>query len=773
LSIGILSLSSCNVLKFVPEGKSLLDGNRVKVEGTEKIEDLKEQILLVPNRKMLLLVKFNLWTYYIGDKVFRKDSTWAKRFFTETIGEKPVYLDTVKVNRSEANMKRYLFLKGYFDAKVNSKVTTVLKRSYVVYTVNPGKPYEIRTVNYNASDRILDMEANKFAKNTLLKSGDHVDQDKIDEESNRLTMAFRNNGFYYFNKQFISVLIDSGGHNRGADIYYNLDNPGEVRDARPQIIQKVTVDMDFKQQFGRKGVMVKFKGIEYLFNGYNIKPNIINRSIKIRPGELYSQENYEATYNKLLGLGLFNLVNIKIQPYRGDTTNKLEVIIVLRPLAKHVYIIEPQLITTDKPDLNSGNSNPRNYGFAGTASLNNKNVFRNAEDFNIRFRLAAETQFGGGSVPVQILPNTKTFNVFSNYESNLTFELLYPKLVGLIRLDTTPHYRLQLNHTSINLTYLTEINTNYTRKSVPLNLTYQTLFETKDRQTFFFYWSPVQFSYNNAVIRPEFLEKINNPTDSLRLVRTFRSYIVPSHKLAVVYSNKDKSHFKYWNIRYTAFEIAGNVTELGYRLLTNDDSKEKQIFGVPYFQFFRTDIDAVHYNILGKSKTFVLRANLGIGKAYGNSYILPFERQFYVGGSNSLRAWRPRLIGPGGTQSSSASIIDKTGDMMLVTNAEYRFTIAPGFMDGAFFLDAGNIWQLSKSANDVAKFTNKFYKQLAFNTGVGMRLDLSFFIIRLDWGIPLHDPSELETKRWVIKNLTKNHNIIDRTVLSLAVGYPF
>jgi outer membrane protein assembly factor BamA len=768
LSIGCLLLPACNVLKFVPNGKTLVDANRVKVEGDVKIDNLKEQILLVPNRKMLMLVKFNLWAYYIGNKVFRKDSTRIKNFFVETVGEKPVYLDSAILKRSANNMRLYLTQQGYYEAVVNYKVKTVLKRSYITYFVNPGKPYVIRKVVYNGSDIVLDRMANRFAPSSYLHRGDLVVTEVMEQERDRLTTAFKNSGFYYFNKAFISAKVDTGGHDHGANIYFNIANPGTLRSARPQKIQKVVVEMNFRQLVGRRDTL-KFDGIQYLFNGYSIKPNIINRSIKLRRDSLFSQTNLEATYNRLIGLGLFRSVSIRILPSETDTIGKVVVYINLQPSPKYDFIWEPQAITTDKSNLNSNDNNPRNYGFANSLILNNKNVFRNAEDFNIKFRVAAETQFGGG-VSVDLKALGIKSNIFGNVESNLTFELLFPKLIGIRKIDLDR--RLQNNHTSINLTFLNEINTNFRRLSVPLNLTYQTLYETKDKKQFYIYWSPLQFSLNKAEVNDKFLSGLD-PADSLRIVRLFRRYVIPSQKFAIIFNNKISSPNEYWNIRYNVFEISGNVPEL-YNRLTGSKQKDKHMFGIPYSQFARTDIDAVHYKIYGKNKTLVTRLNIGVGKPYGNSYIMPFERQFFVGGSNSLRAWRPRILGPGFSNSNNTSQIDKTGDMMIVANAEYRFAIIPGLLDGAGFLDAGNIWQITNSAAPETKFEyNTFIKQMALNTGIGLRLNLDFFVLRVDWGIPLHDPTELQGERWVINNFFTKRWIIERTVPLLAVGYPF
>ncbi|MFM9943708.1 MAG: BamA/TamA family outer membrane protein [Bacteroidia bacterium] len=796
MSIAILLISGCNVLRFVPKGKSLVDRNRVKIEGNEKIEDLNEQILLVPNRKMLGVVKFNLWSYYFGQKAFKRDSVVGriktkegkkkiitrgkkvnklKRIFTEIIGEKPVYYDSIMVRRSEINLKNFLYQKGYYNASVSSTVKTYLKRSYITYNITPRTPYEIRKIEYNGSDIILDKAANEFGKSTNLKIGDRVDGEKLGLERDRLTSEYRNHGFYYFNKSFIEILVDTGGHNRGANVYYIISNPGGVKNASQQTIQKVVVEMNFRQQFGRRDTLTfpKENGIKYLFNGYNIKPNIINRSVLLRPDSLFSQKNLEATYNKLIGLGLFTSVNISVLPYKSDTTNKILVYINLTPSSKHDLYLEPQIITSDKQtDLNSQDNNPRNYGLAAAITLNNKNVLRNAEDFNIKFRTAAEKQFGSGSgrsVVLEFFKDTIAKFKAANFESNLTFELLFPKLVGLRKLDLKPY--LKQSRTSINLTLLTEINSTYERKSLPINFTWQTRYQTKDKQSFNFYYSPIQLSFNKAKIDTGFLNRLNT-YDSLRLVRSFRSYIIASQKASVEYNNMSKSPNLYWNIRSTLFELSGNLLELGFRI-AGEKQQEKTIRNVQYFQYFRTDIDATRYRIFGKNKTLVLRANLGFALPYGNSVIMPLERQFFVGGSNSLRGWRPRVLGPGNYNDNSEIQLDRTGDVMIVTNAEYRFAIAPGKADGAFFLDAGNIWSFGRKASIESKLTAKFYNQLAINTGVGFRFNLDFFILRLDFGVPLHDPSKPEGERLVVREFKTFRWGIDNIRPSLAVGYPF
>ncbi|MCC6722741.1 MAG: BamA/TamA family outer membrane protein [Bacteroidia bacterium] len=760
----------------MPDNKSLVDANRIKLDKKVKIDELKEQITLVPNRKMLLVVKFNLWSYYIGNKLFPRDTIKSKigrkikYLLVETIGEKPIYLDSNLLKKSSNNLHNYLFQKGYFYNNVSYKVNTYLKRSIINYNITLGPTYSIKSIAYNGSDMLLDQAVNNYASKSLIKQGDIVDYEKLTNELNRITNEFRNDGFYYFNKSFIEIEIDTGGHNKMANISYNISNPGEIKIARRQTIQKVVVEMNFKQRFGRRDTL-KYEKVHYLFNGYNIKPNIINRSVLLKPGNLFSQTDLENTYKKIIGLGLFKSVIIRVLPYSYDSANRLTVHISLTPSAKYEYTIEPQVLISERQTDLIKDNNQRNYGLAFSFIFNNKNVLRNAEDFNIRYKLATETQFGGTNkgVPVEIFG--KKFYA-GNYESNLTFELLYPKLIAFRKIDLNK--KLKQNRTSINVNYLVEINTNYKRRSIPINLTYRTFYETRNKNSLYLDYSPIQLSFNNSDLKPEFIKKFNNSYDSFRLVTTFRNYIKPSQQFSIVFNNKNKNKYRYWAVRSNIFELSGNLLNLSYNLFFDSKSKEKMFLGLPYFQYARSEVDAVRYLVFDKNKSLVLRVNIGIGKAYGNSKMMPFERQFFVGGSNSLRAWRPRVLGPGLFNDTKTYQIDKTGDLMLVNNAEFRFAVAPGAIDGAFFIDAGNIWYLNDSTKNETKFQFKtFYKQLAVNTGIGLRFDLEFFKIRVDWGIPLHDPSEPKDQRWVIKDVFTKRWFFDRTVLNAAIGLPF
>jgi outer membrane protein assembly factor BamA len=223
-------------------------------------------------------------------------------------------------------------------------------------------------------------------------------------------------------------------------------------------------------------------------------------------------------------------------------------------------------------------------------------------------------------------------------------------------------------------------------------------------------------------------------------------------------------------------ELSGNIFSAYYNLFTQNREINRPIFGVKYSQYYRADLDISFYNTIDNKNAIVYRGFVGLGLPYGNTRFLPFERRFFVGGSNSLRAWRPRTIGPGGFGDDKNSIsIDKTGEVMLQGNIEYRFNILERLLYGAWFFDAGNIWNMRKDDNfSQAEFNfNRFYKEIAINSGIGMRWDFSYFVFCIDWGVALRDPTFSAGERWVILDFPSPSWIRNNSAINLAIGYPF
>lgn len=741
-----LFMSSCNLTKLVPDGETLLHRNKIKGFEEATKSDLNSQIRHQPNRKILGVLKFHLWAYQIGAKRIvnkdLKDTSRYRSLLMNTVGEPPVLLDSILIISSANNLKNYVFNKGYFDVQVSYETKSFIKRSTVIYTITEGRVYTIENIRINSTDRNVYNLVMANADKSFLKEGKPIDFDLIAKERERVTNLMKNNGYYYFNKAYLDFQIDTNYVKKSATIAMNIRNKEIETEHKVQLIKNVYFKVNTKTP---NADTLRSNGVVYILNGFDIKLPILNSSIILGEKQLFRQKNVDFTYSKLIGLGLFNFVNIS---FESDTfSNQLNCIIEVAPTAKHDFIWEPQVITSER-SLGLQNNLGRNYGIANEFVLKNKNVFGNAEEFNISWRSSFETQLDAQS----------KFGPLSSITNGITASLNFPKLIGFSRIDKNSKF--QNNKTLIAATFLNEQNYNYIRTVFPLSYTYQ--LNTKLTT---FYIAPFQLSFNQAKVSDNFSDQLSSK-DSLFIARLFSNYIITGPKFSLFYSQKNSKPNNYFTINANALEISG--------VLFSQFSKSQKILNVPFSKFLRSDVDIRFHQKLDVNNKMVYRLYTGLGYPIGNTF-LPFERRFFVGGSNSLRAWRPRSIGPGSYNEGSGLQIDKSGEMLIQSNIEYRFNIIKNRLEGALFMDAGNIWNLKvDSLFDNSKFkANKFYNEFAINTGLGLRIDFSFFVLRADWGIPLHDPSFPENERWVIKNLSDNKWFFKETLMNIAVGYPF
>ncbi len=695
------------------------------------------------------MVKFHLWAYQIGAKATLRrgqDTGRIRKLLIEEVGEPPVLTDTQMIERSAQNLSQYLFNRGFFDNEVSYKTKSILKRTTVTYQVKEGTVYRIKNIVIKTADRPIHQLVSANMEKSYLKAGKPVEYEDMGKERDRITLLLRNTGYYFFNKAYIEFKLDSSVKINEVTINILINERADGVLHRPQTISKVSLII--YNGLSVPDTLVS-KGISFVRNGYKIKTPILIRSTMLAEKQLYRQLNVDNTYTRLLALGLFKFVNIN---FTSDTTlgsPGLNAYITVSPTLKHDFSWEPQVITSERSLGLQNNSLGRNYGIANEFVLKNKNVFRNAEEFNIRWRQSFETQFSTGS----------SLGPLSNISNNFSAELVIPKLLFAGKFDRNPSF--QNTKTSMTFSFLLEKNPNFTRTVFPFSFGYQVT-----SGLFLFNFSPLNISFNKAEVSSDFREKLN-VKDSLFIERLFSNYIITGPKFFLYYSTKLINPNNYWDISSNALEISG--------LAMSKIFKEKELFGVPFSVFIRSDVDIRYHQNLDVNNRMVYRIYSGIGSPIGKNAFLPFERRFFVGGTNSLRAWRPRTIGPGTYSDASSVQIDKSGEILLQGNTEYRFSILPGRLEGALFLDAGNIWNIKSDS----LFTNstfgfkKFYREFAFNTGLGLRYDFSFFLIRFDWGIPLHDPSYTEGDRWVIKNISDRKWVFNQTILNIAVGYPF
>jgi outer membrane protein assembly factor BamA len=285
---------------------------------------------------------------------------------------------------------------------------------------------------------------------------------------------------------------------------------------------------------------------------------------------------------------------------------------------------------------------------------------------------------------------------------------------------------------------------------------------------YFYQLRPLDFNWLSVgYINEDFFNSLQN--EYLR--QSYKTQAILGLSASYVYNNQNKNVGGSATLLRANFESAGNLLNLiGVAFLDKSSEGKYNLFGTPYSQYVRGDVCISRKIVLGEKTAIAGRIFAGVGVPYGNSSALPFDRMFYVGGSNSMRGWAPRTLGPGNTPAQDTAYPVQMGDMRLEANLEFRFPIWWMF-HGATFLDLGNVWYLGGSeaqvpADGVFHF-DKFYKQLGFNTGIGIRLDIDFAILRLDWGIQLHNPNRPEGERWISNFKWKN------TSLNFGVGYPF
>jgi outer membrane protein assembly factor BamA len=753
-----LSLTACHITRLVPDDEQLLVKNKIDrgdVHGVD-LSDEGKNLKQKPNRKLLGFIKFHLWAYQYGKKGLgiRKKQR-ALRRLAEKVGEPPVLIDSNKIKISAQKLSDFYFGKGYFNNKVWFTVKPKLgykKRAKVIYHADLNNPYQIQKLKYLTSSKIMEGILRSNSAQQRLNIGQRIDFQNIEYERNRITELFRNRGFYTFNSSHIDFEIDTSLVENQASVVLNIRNLNEKYAHTQHEIERILVKIDDASQQDT----ILYQGIQFLEGSYYINPSTLSKNIIFRVGELYQAEQVQKTYANLLSMDLFEFVTIRFNPSSEDSTSLLTAEIILQTAPKHDFTWEPQAIYTDRSDVVQSTSD-QNFGIANNFRLNNRNVFGSGESFSLSSLTAFETQIRKD--------NNGTLNGF---RQSVNAELKIPSLVYFERKKISQSFTKK--NTRINLSFLHDRNVSFTRNVIPFNFTY-----AFSKNRFSFGITPLRISVNQAIINPDFLSTLDN-SGQFYTSQLLTNNIIAGPKATIHWNNKTSKSRSYWQIKSNALELSGNLTSLYFDLFTNETGKNREIFGVKYSQYARSDVDLSYTFIWDENNSLAYRFNTGVGLPYGNTEFLPFERRFFVGGGNSLRAWRPRTIGPGGYRDSSNAIsIEKTGEVLLQANAEYRFDIIDKLIDGAIFFDAGNIWNFTKDENfpDGEFRFNRFYKELALNSGVGIRFDFSYVVFRVDWGISLHDPSLVDDERWIIKYFSRNRWIFDHSAVNFAIGFPF
>ncbi len=801
--------SACSLTKSLEENEKLLYATSIKIDksGIAEQEELSSNIVQKPNRRLLFLfpVYLRIYNAYDDEKLANRNAkkkaklerrnakrlakgksekefkeVWGYRI-KHNIGEEPVIVDSNETERSVKQLELYLSQLGYYRSKIEvEKKSKWRKRLKLIYDITAGEPTIINDYRFNIEDYEIFNKNPEVVNGSLVKKGKPLNIEQLESERTRVTKALRNKGYYYFNSQYVSFEVDTFQTPKRALVKEIVENPytaytGVTGDDSLAVkkhvqftVDKVFINAAYDPQLENVSsdtAIIK----KYVFTNLaqlNFKPNMLLKSIFIKPGTLYSQEAQEYTYRRLNALKNFKFINIKyIQ--RSDST--LNCYINMSPSL-------PQSLALESEGTNTGG----NLGVAGNLSYTHRNIFRGTESLNIRLRGGFESQptsNTGGSAENENAVNIGDVGLFNTIEYGIDFSLNIPELLIPRNFSALNLPKYNNPKTVFNLNFNFQQRPDYTRSLINGSMAYQWSAATK--QTNLFVFQPVGVSLIQIDKSEEFqktLDEINNPF----YTATYSDQLIMGTKLNHTWTNQNLNKDRNFNFNRAQLETAGNALSLISQSLQFDEvDGHYEIDSIQFAQFVKLDNDFRWYNVITENTRMVYRFYGGVGLPYGNSDALPFDKSFFAGGANDIRAWRARSLGPGSLPDSLKQGIDQVGDIILELNLEYRYKLTKT-VEGALFADIGNIWlHEGEDRPESAVFrANRFYKELGIGLGTGLRFDFSFLLLRLDLGVQVHDPAQAPGERWLYQAKPLYEELNGKPyglqyTLNLGIDYPF
>ncbi len=833
-----LIIVGCNTTKRVPDNKRLLMENEIYVDDKKnKDDEVTNQLYQKPNSSILgYRLRLNLYNlakqntdslykdkflknpkkYYRKAKWLSKkqvnrlgQSFWNKGIheFLKKTGEAPVLLDTTSTKKSIKRLNSYYFNNGFFDVKTDFTTdTSKTKKVVLKYKINKGSGYKLDSLKTDIATLALDSLYKLRKDNSFIKSGNQYKTEDIDNERNRITTDFRNNGVYFFQQNYINFDLDTIQTNKKVNLKLNIENQSiregdtsSTQDFKIYKINKVNIFTD--HQTNKNEIKVNDS---VTYNGYHFysekklkyKPKSITSAIFIAPGTTYSDFRTTLTSKYLSNLRVFNYPSIQ---YSVDPKDE-------NGLIANVFLI-PRKKYTFGASVDFTHSNIQDFGISGNTSLGIRNVFNGAETFEIAFRgnVGASRDLAN--------PNNNFFNISEiGVDSKLNFpRILFPlntdKIIPKTMIPSTTlsvGFAKQRNIGLDKQNFTSSLSYNWTPKrntTVRFDLFNVQFVKNVNIGNYFnvyrasydrlneiaeIYNTNLEYVDDNGNLTQEgtlnFINDVLNETTDIlpndeeyktvlsikeRYERLIENNLIFASSISFSKTSKRDLQDNNFYIFKTKIESAGNVLSLianASKEITNQNGANT-IFDVEYSQYIKTEYEYIKHWDLRRKKVFAIRSFFGIAIPYGNSNSIPFSRSYFAGGTNDIRAWQPYSLGPG----SSGGLFDfNEANMKISFNAEFRFNIF-GKLNGALFADTGNIWNVLDNVEDEAyKFNGiKSLESLALGTGFGFRYDFGLFVVRGDLGFKTYNPAKDMTQRWF-----KELNLSD-SVLNIGINYPF
>lgn len=740
MAILVLLLSGCSSIKSVPENDALYTGASIKMTPSaisskqkKALQNTLEDLTRPKPNSRALGIPFKLWMYNLGSK--KGLGAWLRRKY----GEAPVLLSEVKLSRNTAILDNYLENRGFFQVKVRGDTTVKGKKASAEYTVTTGPEYKIKSITFPADSGILGRSIRATQSKTLLVPGAPFNLDLIKGERTRIDMELKEQGFYFFSGEYLLIETDSTIGSYEVNLYLQVkpETPAEARQTYE--INNVYIYPNYNLSTVSPDTNLAnaelYRGGYYVIDSSKLfRQRVFEQSMQFLPGDLYSRKEHNTTLSWLINLGSFKFVKNRFEAVLDST--KLNAFYYLTPLPKQS--LRAELTGTSKTN--------NLIGSQVTLGWRHRNIFRGAEHLSLNLF---------GSTEVQVSGN---FGKSNPYRVGGELSLSIPRFVVPFldirgRSEFVPRTNLQLGYELLNRQNLYTLNS----FSGSLGYTWKENLQ-KEHQL-----HPFTFNYVRPLaIAQQYLDSIaKNPSLSKIVEEQFivgSTYNYSYNELA----GSNRRTGIYFN---GLLDIAGNIAGL----VNGSNWKNGEvgtIFGVKFAQFAKAEVDLRYYKRIDQRSQWVNRLIMGFGYPYGNSRQLPFVKQFFAGGNNSLRGFRSRTVGPGRYSPPNRDnpavlfLPDQSGDIKLEFNSEYRPKLF-SIVEGALFLDAGNVWLFNEDPlKPGAQFSSNFLKELAIDAGFGLRLDFTILLLRLDFAFPLKVP---------YLDKIPNNNM----VFNLAIGYPF
>ncbi len=820
----LLVVAACNPTKRLAEGELLLRKNRVEVKGSDDVsrDGLESTIRQEPNRRILGIFPFYLWAYNVPnpDNFYEVNSKRAAKleeknarrerkgkeplqlkqagsWWRETVGEPPVVLDTAQVSRSVQQMRTYMIKHGWFNARVEAEIKETRRRAEnqreVHYTVWPGTPYTIDSISYRIPDSNIRARLGPARQGrSNLRPGKQFSIELLDAERTEINNALRNIGYYDFNKELIYFDVDSALGRHAVHLTLGIVPRRVPYEGDPDSLLTVPY-----RQFRVNSVTIidrpalRDTPVERadttLLRGYtmidqgqlNVRPGTLAQTVLFNTGELYSIDRVTMTYRRMSALPIVRSTNIRFNPVEDDEENTLlNCVISTLPTPK-------QNVSLEGRGTNRGGF----LGIQGAVSYQNRNIFGGAErlDINLTGGLEAQQLLTGSATGNDEATLGVGRNVrFNTLEFGPEIALTFPKFllpVGEERFAKRANPRTTFR---ANLNYQQRPDYQRTRSFIALSYQWS---ETDEKQ-----WAvnPIEISLI-SIDKSELFEEQLNQTGNIFLINSFNDHFIAASRIAYTYSTQRPGVRKRNSFYYRGeFESAGSLLRGLFRASSAvaDENGSYQVLNINFAQYLKTTHDWRFYRQHNDKMSTAYRFTGGVGVPLNNLNVLPFEKSFFAGGANDIRAWEARTLGPGSFRDPERNF-DKIGDILLEANVEYRFNLI-SFLEGALFVDAGNIWNIAvDEKRPGADFAlDRFWREIAVGAGFGVRFNFDFFIVRLDAGLQMRDPTLDPGERWLFQgkelynayvadlNLERPSNrqlpeYGPRWNLNLGIGYPF